>query len=302
LKKPIFSAALMLVLLLLTAAPAFALIPDPDVDCLSWAYVDHFLVCFVGATDNDDGTSTWTYAVQSDDDRRTAALASWTLELCEPAIDNVDPGDRETYTTVTGFGDVTGRSGIEYAVRVGFDWTTGVRGIKFVSEFPHYLGAGGRIETDIFQFTLLTEDVTATPIEVNVAARGGVLPGWGFILGPECGATAVTLAAFTAQADATGVTLAWQTGTEIDNAGFNLYRATTTNGPWVKLNGALIGARGNAVSGASYSFMDAPGYGTFFYRLEDVDYGGVSTLHGPANATLAPPFRRPLHRPTLPGS
>lgn len=30
-----------------------------------------------------------------------------------------------------------------------------------------------------------------------------------------------------------------------------------------------------------YSYVDEPGIGTFYYKLEDVDYYGVSTLHGP---------------------
>jgi hypothetical protein len=112
--------------------------------------------------------------------------------------------------------------------------------------------------------------------------------------------TAITLASFTAEAGANGVTLAWETGTEMDNAGFNLYRALTRDGPYTQINDALIAAQGDPVSGASYSFADALGYGTFYYKLEDVDYYGVSTLHGPVKVTVARPLRRPLYRPTLP--
>jgi hypothetical protein len=112
--------------------------------------------------------------------------------------------------------------------------------------------------------------------------------------------TAITLVSFSAEAGAGGVTLAWETGTELDNAGFNLYRAMLKDGPYTQVNDALIVAQGDPVSGASYSFADAPGYGTFYYQLEDIDYYGVSTLHGPVKATVARPFRRPLYRPSLP--
>jgi hypothetical protein len=112
--------------------------------------------------------------------------------------------------------------------------------------------------------------------------------------------TAITLASFTAEAGAEGVTLAWETGTEVDNAGFNLHRAMTQDGPWTQINSALIPAQGDPVSGASYSFLDRPDHGTFYYQLEDVDLYGVSTLHGPVKATLARPLRRPLYRPRLP--
>jgi len=113
--------------------------------------------------------------------------------------------------------------------------------------------------------------------------------------------TAITLASFTAEPDAGGVTLAWETAAEIDNAGFNLYRAAAPDGPYTKVNSALIAAQGSPASGASYSFVDeglAPG--TYTYKLEDVDLNGVATLHGPFSTTLQPNLRRPSYRPTLP--
>ena len=106
----------------------------------------------------------------------------------------------------------------------------------------------------------------------------------------------------TAEAVSSSVTLAWETGTEIDNAGFNLYRAPSANGPWTRVNGALIAAQGDAVAGASYHFVDTSSHSTLFYVLEDVDYNGVSELHGPVTAKWEAPFRRPQHRPTLPGN
>jgi len=114
--------------------------------------------------------------------------------------------------------------------------------------------------------------------------------------------TAITMPSrsFTAEANAGRVTLTWETGTEMDNAGFNLYRAMLQDGPYTQINGALIAAQGDPLSGASYSFVDTPDYGTFYYKLEDVDYNGASTLHGPVKVTVARPFRRPLYRPSLP--
>jgi hypothetical protein len=106
---------------------------------------------------------------------------------------------------------------------------------------------------------------------------------------------------FAVQAGAgSSVTIAWETGTEIDNAGYNLYRATSVQGPWTRINNALIAAQGDALFGASYSFVDRPGRGTFYYRLEDVDYYGVSTLHDPVAVDLGPAIRAPWFRPSLP--
>jgi hypothetical protein len=112
--------------------------------------------------------------------------------------------------------------------------------------------------------------------------------------------TAVDLASFSAEADAGGVALAWATVAEIDNAGFNLYRANSPLGPWTQINDGLIVAEGDVFSGASYSYVDTPGYGTFYYQLEDVDFYGVSTLHGPLSVALGSPVRAPGFRPELP--
>jgi hypothetical protein len=98
------------------------------------------------------------------------------------------------------------------------------------------------------------------------------------------GETAIELEFFTARARANGnVILIWKTATEVDNAGFNIYRASSNDGNYTKINNTLIAAKGNATSGARYRFVDEPGDGKFYYQLEDVDYNGKSTLHGPVD-------------------
>jgi hypothetical protein len=99
--------------------------------------------------------------------------------------------------------------------------------------------------------------------------------------------TVIELIAFTATANGNGsVTLAWETATEIDTAGFNLYRSASPNGPYVQVNGLLIGAQGAFGGGASYTYADDPGTGTWYYRLVDVDTSGRETTHGPASVTV----------------
>jgi hypothetical protein len=101
--------------------------------------------------------------------------------------------------------------------------------------------------------------------------------------------TIVELLSFTAEA-AAHVTLAWETGTEVDNAGFNLWRGEVADGPYTQLNDALIPAEGDAVSGASYTYTDTDVVKgvTYYYKLEDMDIHGVSTFHGPVSATPSP--------------
>jgi hypothetical protein len=112
--------------------------------------------------------------------------------------------------------------------------------------------------------------------------------------------TAVHLIRFEAWPDGTAIHIEWETATEIDNLGFNLYRSEADGGPYVKLNDALIPSQAPGSSiGAVYTYTDSlvqPGF-TYYYKIEDVDAFGVSTLHGPIWATAAAP---PLHRLYLP--
>lgn len=94
--------------------------------------------------------------------------------------------------------------------------------------------------------------------------------------------TVITLVSFNAKADNSGrVALTWETVAEVDNAGFNLYRARVKDGRYKKINTAPIPAQGDATSGATYRYVDKPRNGTYYYKLEDVDYYGVSTMHDP---------------------
>ncbi len=89
------------------------------------------------------------------------------------------------------------------------------------------------------------------------------------------------------------VSLIWETASEIDNVGFNVYRAVSDgNGGHLKgdkLNDLIIPAEGSAFQGAVYSFTDNTPlrYGqSRSYFIEDVDLDGTSALHGPAEASF----------------
>jgi hypothetical protein len=62
------------------------------------------------------------------------------------------------------------------------------------------------------------------------------------------------------------------------------------DGPYTKINDALIPAQGDPVSGASYSYIDTNVVkgSTYYYQLEDVDIYGVSIFHKPVSATAGP--------------
>jgi len=100
-------------------------------------------------------------------------------------------------------------------------------------------------------------------------------------------ATLVTLIDFKAISGNRMVIFTWSTESEIDNAGFNLYRSESENGEYKKINDSLIPAEGSYIQGASYKFIDkdVKNRKTYYYKLEDIDLNGTSTMHGPVSAT-----------------
>ena len=90
------------------------------------------------------------------------------------------------------------------------------------------------------------------------------------------------------------VLVIWETASEINTAGFNLYRSGYSNGiergDLVSLNDGLIPSQAlGSPSGASYSYTDTDvKAGTmYYYWLEDVEVTGSTHLYGPVSATLS---------------
>jgi hypothetical protein len=114
--------------------------------------------------------------------------------------------------------------------------------------------------------------------------------------------TAVGLASCIATGYEDYVKVQWTTASEIDNAGFNVHRGLSKDGPCARINDWLIPAEGSITGETSYSFIDGDVLGgiTYYYWVEDVDLHGNSTMHGPVSAT---PGRDPAdgeERPPVP--
>jgi hypothetical protein len=109
--------------------------------------------------------------------------------------------------------------------------------------------------------------------------------------------TAVTLASFTAEAEAGQIALRWETVSEIDTLGFHVYRSQSPAGSRARLNGELMPCQTppGSPTGAVYTWLDGavePGV-PYYYWLEDVSIQGRRTLHGPVSAavSLFSPYR-----------
>lgn len=99
--------------------------------------------------------------------------------------------------------------------------------------------------------------------------------------------TLIELAELTVKPGNKKATLIWKTASEIDNAGFNIYRAESLDGDYVKINESLIIGSGSSTQGATYGFVDrnVQNRNTYFYKLQDIDLEGKSTFHGPISTT-----------------
>ena len=117
------------------------------------------------------------------------------------------------------------------------------------------------------------------------------------LLSVSSASAAVTLASFTATGQIGQVLLEWETASEINNIGFNLWRSTNEMGDYAKLNDAIIPSQAlGSVIGATYSYVDADVVAgtTYYYKLESIAADGSSEFHGPVSATPeAPPTATP---------
>jgi hypothetical protein len=101
------------------------------------------------------------------------------------------------------------------------------------------------------------------------------------------GATAVTLSSFDAAALQSTALIRWETSSELDHFGFNLYRTEGFQTKRMRLNDTLIPAQSpGALVGASYEFQDTciTEGRTYSYWLETVGADGTD-WYGPATVT-----------------
>lgn len=75
------------------------------------------------------------------------------------------------------------------------------------------------------------------------------------------------------------IIIRWSTETEVNTAGFNVYRALAEEGPWEQINSRLIPGSPDPLRGGSYVFTDTQVIAgvTYWYELEEVELSGQAT-------------------------
>ena len=87
----------------------------------------------------------------------------------------------------------------------------------------------------------------------------------------------VTLSHFRAGYSDTGVILKWTTESEVDNAGFYIYRSETKDGEFKVVNPSMRQGAGTTGERTEYTWTDttAKPNTVYYYRIEDVSHAGV---------------------------
>ena len=87
----------------------------------------------------------------------------------------------------------------------------------------------------------------------------------------------VTLSHFRAEYSDAGVVLKWTTESEVDNAGFYIYRSQTKDGEFKAVTPRMIQGAGTTGERTEYTWTDttAKPNTVYYYRIEDVSHAGV---------------------------
>lgn len=131
-------------------------------------------------------------------------------------------------------------------------------------------------------------EIKVTAVDPEYAPYGDDVP-----VGGGTAPTAVTLAGYDLQAGQGYVLVQWETGTELDNMGFNVYRGKKDNWDTAEqLNGDLILSQAfGGMVGASYEYIDdtAEQAVWYYYWLESLDISGTTQVERLGKSRWAAP-------------
>ncbi|MFP4533566.1 MAG: CFI-box putative sorting motif-containing protein, partial [Desulfobacterales bacterium] len=111
-----------------------------------------------------------------------------------------------------------------------------------------------------------------------------------YVLGGTNQPLAISLISFTADPDADRecIDIAWETATEVETIGFYLWRSTSRDGEYEKIEDSFTSAKSvNSTQGAKYAYQDCNVYlgddMNYFYKLEEVDMDNTkkNPFYGP---------------------
>jgi PKD repeat protein len=103
----------------------------------------------------------------------------------------------------------------------------------------------------------------------------------------------IELMVFTAVPTENSISLKWETGSEMNNLGFNILRSISKDGLYEMIasyqTDINLKGQGNSPTEKKYQFTDwnVEKNVTYWYKLVDLDFSGVETQHGPILGKIA---------------
>lgn len=91
------------------------------------------------------------------------------------------------------------------------------------------------------------------------------------------------------------IQVVWQTESEFETAGYNIYRSESPDGDYSRINETMIQGVSDAFAGGEYVYTDASVEAgrTYFYRLEEVELDGSTTFYDASpDEPISGSFRR----------
>ena len=146
--------------------------------------------------------------------------------------------------------------------------TNGGNRLSIIRQFEEGKPLGGTQRSSWFRATDIRQKIPTYYGHPNDVGNPGYKKG---------GPLPVQLSSFKAERTEAGCVITWQTESELENAGFNVFRSETKNGTFTKVNPRMIPGAGTTSERNTYQYIDK---GTkprnhYYYRLEEVSFGGV---------------------------
>jgi hypothetical protein len=165
-------------------------------------------------------------------------------------------------------------------ILIGTTVTNGTGDYLFPDLPPgNYVVATDALSTTANGYYQTTQTGPSNPVQPVTITNANVIDQDFGYYAPNVRPLAVHLDYFQAEVRGSNVRLMWATLSEIDLLGFNLYRATSANGPWTRLNATMIPARNpGSAQGNEYELTDAnrPN-GRYWYRLDWIEATSTQT-------------------------
>jgi len=127
----------------------------------------------------------------------------------------------------------------------------------------------------------------ATYLEVFDNSYTNITPNGTFINPPDISLPVCMTSFFASLDERGGVLLKWITQTEVNSAGFYVWRSENEETGYVRITTLLIPSHGNSASPQEYTFTDlyVEEGKTYWYRIEEVSLDGKSTFFGPVSVS-----------------